>query len=95
MPLYIIFNASLEQNIFPSYWKYANVIPIPRNNKDYRPISLLPFVSKVFEKDVLQFIIMPIADPYFKQNQLAFVPNHIGTTNALSFAFENYKGSHK
>ena len=75
----------LQQNIFPFYWQYANVIPIPKNNKDYPPNSLLPFVSKVLEKAVLQSIIMPIADPYFKQNQFAFVPNHnTGTTNALT-----------
>ena len=67
MPLYNIFNALLEQNIFPSYWKYANITPILKNNKNYRPISLLPFVSKVFEKAAFQFIIMPIANFYFKQ----------------------------
>ncbi len=55
-PLTIIFNLSLKTGIFPQKWKSANVTPIFKNKGDkkncdfYRPISLLPCVSKVFEK---------------------------------------------
>jgi len=50
-----ILNSSLQHGVFPSVWKYANVLPIPKvkNPKlcqDYRPISILCTLSKVFEK---------------------------------------------
>ena len=50
-----IFNASVTQKKFPTKWKTATVIPIPKVKgsqvaSDQRPISLLPTASKVFEK---------------------------------------------
>ena len=55
IPLSEIFNVSLESGVFPKKMKIARVIPI--FNKDgsqdcnnYRPISLLPNISKLFEK---------------------------------------------
>ena len=55
-PLTIIFNKSLKEGIFPNKMKLAEVIPIykMKGNKDvmnsYRPVSLLPVISKVLEK---------------------------------------------
>lgn len=46
-PLTLIFNLSLQQRCFPSSWKYAKVVPIPKDSasksspNNYRPISLL------------------------------------------------------
>ena len=57
-----LFNLSLHQQTFPSQWKYANVVPIPKNSasksspNNYRPIALLPIVSKVFEKYIHSII---------------------------------------
>ena len=53
-----IINMSLDQGIFPDSLKHATVIPIykkgcPQNVSHYRPISLLPFMSKIFEKCML------------------------------------------
>lgn len=51
-----IFNAILRLNHVPSAWKVAQIIMIPKPGKkpekvsSYRPISLLPMLSKVFEK---------------------------------------------
>jgi hypothetical protein len=45
---------------FPTKWKHSKVIPIPKPNKDhsdpsnFRPISLLSAISKVFEKVILK-----------------------------------------
>jgi len=50
-----IFNLSFETGIFPNLCKLAKVVPIfkkedPLLCKNYRPISLLPIFSKIFEK---------------------------------------------
>ncbi len=50
-----IFNLSLALGEFPKLWKIANITPIHKKGsvhdpKMYRPVSLLPCVSKVFEK---------------------------------------------
>lgn len=55
LPLKIILNKSLETSTLPDAWKAANVFPIfkkgAKNNvRDYRPISMLNVISKVFEK---------------------------------------------
>lgn len=52
-----IFNFSLSNNVFPSTWKESIVVPIPKISEpkeptDFRPISLLPLFSKVFERIV-------------------------------------------
>lgn len=52
-----ICNLSISSNTFPSSWKIARVTPLhKKNNKDdpnnYRPISILPILSKLLEKHV-------------------------------------------
>ncbi|KAJ8719480.1 hypothetical protein PYW08_011655 [Mythimna loreyi] len=49
-----IFNYSLYSGTFPSAWKQAHIIPLPKINNPsslshFRPISILPFLSKVLE----------------------------------------------
>ena len=56
-PLTLIVNQSLSSGIFPIKLKIAKVIPIFKKDNvhllnNYRPISLLPTISKVFEKVV-------------------------------------------
>ena len=46
-------------NTFPSMWRIARIIPIPKTKDPksfahYRPISILPFFSKVLERIVFQ-----------------------------------------
>ena len=54
-PLTQIFNLSLKSGTFPSQWKKGLVCPVYKNKgsrsdvKCYRPITLLPCTSKVFE----------------------------------------------
>ena len=50
-----IFNKSVETGTFPSEWKSAKVFPVHKkddksNPNNYRPISVLPAVGKVFER---------------------------------------------
>ena len=54
-----IFNLSLSSGIFIDGWKNARVCPVYKGNDchdmgNYRPISILPIISKVFEKEVFQ-----------------------------------------
>ena len=53
-PLSHLFNVCLHERKFPSSWKLAYVVPVPKCRnptlKELRPISLLPTLSKVFEK---------------------------------------------
>ena len=56
-----IFNQSLTSSHFPSSWKLANVVPIFKkgdktNSANYRPISLLSCIGKVFEKCVFKHL---------------------------------------
>ena len=50
-----LFLKSLDVSEFPSCWKVASVVPVPKKACDsaqpssYRPISLLPIASKIFE----------------------------------------------
>ena len=51
-----LFNKCLKESGFPDCWKVSSVVPIFKNvgeksaAKNYRPVSLLSVVSKVFEK---------------------------------------------
>ena len=52
-----LINYGLENSVFPSEWKNARVVPVPKVRsplqlKDLRPISILPVLSKVFERIV-------------------------------------------
>ena len=51
-----LFNICLKESCFPDCWKISSVVPVFKNvgerstAKNYRPVSLLSVVSKVFEK---------------------------------------------
>lgn len=72
--LYIV-NASLRLLYVPRQWKVAEVIMVPKpgkcanDKKSYRPISLLPIISKVFEKILLKRI-----QPVIEEKRL--IPDH-------------------
>lgn len=53
-PLVHLINLSFTTGVFPTQLKIAKIIPVPKTGKprtcsDYRPISILPSISKVFE----------------------------------------------
>ena len=58
-----LFNKCLKESCFPDCWKVLSVVPVFNNvgerstAKNYRPVSLLSVVSKVFEKLVNNRIV--------------------------------------
>ena len=54
-PLNNIINTAIERHDFPTAWKTARICAIPKGNqvtseRDLRPISILPALSKVYER---------------------------------------------
>lgn len=84
-PLSLIFNLCLRNAAFPSPWKLANVIPLPKKGSpDHRPISILPFPSKILEKLIKQLVILPSLNHELDSRQFGFISNGFGgCTNAL------------
>ena len=87
-PLTHIINLSIAQGYFPDEWKLAKVIPIfkdgdPQDIQNYRPISVLPFLSKVFEKIISYYIIefLDLHDVLY-DNQFGFRQCH-STSHAV------------
>ena len=69
-PLLIIFKNSVNEGVFPTSWKKANVTPIHKKGKknyiaNYRPISVLPICGKIFEK-----ILYSAIYTYFQDNDI-------------------------
>ena len=58
-----LFNKCLKESCFPDCWKVSSVVPVFENvversmAKNYRPVSLLSLISKVFENLVNNRIV--------------------------------------
>ena len=70
-----IINLSISNRKFPSSWKKSKVIPLykkedPLNPKNYRPVAMVPILSKILERAVFNQIIA-----YLDHNRLLH-PNH-------------------
>ena len=93
-PLTYLLNLSLLNGVFPAELKQAKIIPIFKKGakeeiNNYRPISVLPFISKIFEKVMFKRIFNFISShniltPY----QFGFQPKR-NTTQALLCATHN------
>ena len=87
-PLTHIFNCCLDTAIFPAALKFSKVIPIFKkgNNLEftnYRPISIIPTVSKVFEILLKNQITAYFEHNYlFSNRQFGFRAKH-STINAV------------
>ena len=95
--LTFIINLSIQSSTFPTIWKWAKVIPLLKSMsadailpKSYRPVALLPILSKVMEKVVFSQLV-----EYLEHNKLIH-PNLHGsrgghnTSTALLQLYEKW-----
>ena len=74
--LTLVINQSLNTGIFPTSFKIAKVLPLfkkgdPLIMENYRPISLLPCISKIFEKVVYTQVYS-----YFVRESLFYISQY-------------------
>lgn len=88
-PICSIFNRSINTSTFPSEWKLSHVLPLPKKSNpvsasDYRPISILPVLSKALERLVHQQVCSyMITNKLFDPFQSGFRAGHSTTTALL------------
>ena len=82
-PLTTLFNKSLKLGKFPSPWKKACITPIFKQKgsssdpHNYRPISLLPNLSKILEKLVFNRIYAHLTEnKLLTEKQSGYRPGH-------------------
>ena len=91
-----MFKTALNKNIIPHTWKLANIVPIPKPNKDtdkgtsYRPISLLSVFAKTLEKSLLPYITTnipntPMQHGYKTQHSTVTALHTLNNTVAKGF----------
>ena len=91
-----MFKTALNKNIIPHIWKLANIVPIPKPNKDtnkgtsYRPISLLSVIAKTLEKSLLPYITAnipntPMQHGYKTQHSTVTALHTLNNTVAKGF----------
>ena len=103
-PLTLISNQSLQTGIFPTAFKTSKVIPIYKkgdkaNLSNYRPISILPTISKIFER----VIHIQLYDYFCKNNllceqQYGFRSKHsteLATIKLVDYLLKNMDDKHK
>ena len=89
VPLTIKFNQSLESGIFPETMKLAKIIPLYKSKEaselsNYRPISILPTLSKVLERLIYNRVYSFLTrENLLHKSQYGFRHKH-STINAVS-----------
>ena len=93
-----LFNTSIETSQFPDSWKVARVTPIFKEGdktekSNYRPISVLPVISRLFEKLVFDQLYQHMKENHlFSPDQSGFLRLHSTLTCLLTNTEEWYNG---
>lgn len=90
-PLTSLFNYCILTSTLPSDWKISNVTPIHKkvdvtDRNNYRPVSVLSTISKLFPSYSPSFI------PLFSPNLLDFLKRHSCAT-ALTKLTDDWRGA--
>ena len=89
-PLTLIFNLSLKNNVIPSQWKNAFVVPIFKKGDrqqagNYRPISLTSSFSRLFEAVLLDKMMSYVENhSLITEHQFGFLPQRSSCSNLLA-----------
>ena len=96
-PLLNIFSVAQETQTFPSSWKKGNIIPCYKKGdkslvKNYRPVSLLPILSKIFEKCIYDKLYNHFeANKLFTESQSGFRRGDSCISQLLAIVHDIYK----
>lgn len=94
-----IINKCLQTSEFPKFWKESYIVPLPKCEEpktfnDYRPISILPTISKILEKSVHKQLSSFISsNGILPATQSGFRPSHSTTSALLHITDEILKAS--
>ena len=89
LPITILFRKSLQDCALPVVWKRAQIIPIHKKGSrlqidNYRPISILNCIGKLFER-IVYTNIHPIIAQAVSNTQHGFMPGRSTTSNLAVF----------
>ena len=96
-PLSIIFQNCLKSSTFADDWKKGNIVPVHKKNSiqlvnNYRPVSLLPIYSEIFEKIILDSIFnFMIQNNLLNSCQSGFRPNDSCINQLISITHNIYR----
>ena len=94
--LYVNINSSIKSSLFPPCLKTADITPIYKKGKrdlkdNYRPVSILPVLSKLYERSMFKQI-SEFFENIFSKNQCGFRKGH-STQQCLLAMLEKWKRS--
>ena len=87
-PIHYLFQVCVTSAVIPSEWKRHYITPIHKSGDktqivNYRPISLLSSVSKVFERIIFDKVYDFLADSVISSSQYGFMRNRSTTKQLL------------
>lgn len=89
-PLWLLFNKSLSEGIFPTIWKSSYIVPIYKKTGDkgmvinYRPITRISHIPKIFESLVNDYLTFKLKN-CITSKQHGFFQGRSITTNLLIY----------
>ena len=84
-PLYVLFNRSISEGVFPDLWKRASVTPLYKKGdksfpSNYRPVSLLSSCGKILERIIFKHMYnFLMTNGLLYKYQSGFLPKHSTT----------------
>ena len=91
-----IINMSIVQGVVPEDWKSARVIPVYKSGKrdnmeNYRPISILPAISKVAEKVIFNQLYLYLTDNNLMSKFQSGFRKGFSTERAITYFVDNIR----
>ena len=96
--LTLLFNSSMETSQFLDAWKIARIVSVFKDGdreikSNYRPISILPVISRLFEKLIADQVYQYMNEhSLFSPHQSGFLKHHPTATSLLKNTDEWHKG---